>query len=174
VSVVMVAIGGLDYFYNWITMERRMKMSKQELKEEYKRRELDPQVKGRQRRMARDIANRKTLENTKQATVLITNPTHYSVAVRYEIGMTTPMVVAKGIDFLALRMRETAKGQDIPIVENRPLARTLYRLVNEGQEIPEDLFTAVAEVIRYVFRLKGIRIPRKKTANKTEAPQPQI
>lgn len=161
VSGAMVAIGGLDYFYTLFGLEKKMRMTKQEVKEEYKKRELDPQVKGRMRRMQREILNRKTVEKTKDATVLITNPTHYSIAVKYEIGMTAPKVLAKGLDFVALKMREVAKENNIPIVENRPLARTLYKLVEEDQEIPEDLFTAVAEVIKYVFKLKGIKVPRK-------------
>lgn len=163
-SALLFALGAADFFYNWISLERKMKMTKQEVKEEYKRRELDPMIKARMRRMQREIVTKKTLEKTKKATVIITNPTHYSIAVQYELGMPAPKVLAKGIDFLALRMREVAKGANIPIVENPPLARTLYKVVEDGQEIPDTLYKAVSEVIRYVFQLKGIKI-NKSTAN---------
>jgi flagellar biosynthesis protein FlhB len=126
-------------------------------------------VKARMRRMQRDAATRKTLQKTKEATVLITNPTHYSIALKYEVGMSAPIVVAKGIDFLALRMREVAKENEIPIVENRPLARAIYAAVEAGKEIPENLYKAVSEVIRYVFQLKGVRIPR--TQKRTPKPE---
>jgi flagellar biosynthetic protein FlhB len=111
--------------------------------------------------MQREIATRKVVEKTKQATVLITNPTHYSIAIKYEMGMGAPVVLAKGIDHLALKMREIAKEADIPIVENRPLARAIYADVDEDQEIPDTMFKAVSEIIRYVFKLKGIKIGKK-------------
>lgn len=164
---LMLFVSGADFLYSFLSLERKMKMSKEEVKEEVKQRESDPHVKARLRKMARDIANRKTVENTKKATVLITNPTHYSIAVRYEIGMPVPIVVAKGVDFLALKMRETAKEMDIPIVENKPLARALYAAVKEGEEVPGDMYKAIAEVIKFVFRLKGVKIPTQKA--RTEA-----
>ena len=156
----LLFVAAADYFYNWFSLERRMKMTKQEVKDEYKRRETDPQVKMRMRRIQRDMMNKKTLEKTRQATALITNPTHYAVAIKYELGMPAPLVVAKGIDFLALSMREVAKELDIPIIENKPLARTIYKVVEPGQEIPESLYKAVAEVIRYVFKLKKVAVPK--------------
>ncbi len=155
VSMLLLVIGGADYLFNFLTFERSLKMSKQEVKEEYKRREVDPQIKARLRRMSRDILSRKALTKTREATVILTNPTHYSVALKYEPGMKAPIVVAKGIDFLALQMREVAKELKIPIIENRPLARELYASVKEGQEIPDKLYKVVAEIIRYVFKLKG-------------------
>jgi flagellar biosynthetic protein FlhB len=161
VSMLLLVIGGFDYLFQFLSFERSLKMSKQEVKEEYKRREIDPQLKGRMRRMARDLINRKVLTKTKEATVILTNPTHYSVALRYEPGMPAPIVIAKGIDFLALQMREVAKEEKIPIIENRPLARELYATVKEGQEIPDKLYKVVAEIIRYVYRLKGRTITRK-------------
>lgn len=167
-SSLLMFLAGVDFFYTWFSLEQKMKMTKQEVKEEYKRRETDPMIKARMRRMQRDIVMRKTLDKTKQATVIITNPTHYAVAIKYELGMSAPVVLAKGIDFLALRMREVGKTKDIPIVENPPLARTLFKLVKEGQEIPDSLFKAVSEVIRYVFQLKGIKITRNQQ-NKAEA-----
>ena len=161
VAGIMAFIAAADLFYNWIRLEKQMKMTKQELKEEIKRRETDPLLKGRQKRMQREIATRKVVEKTKQATVLITNPTHYSIAIKYEMGMGAPVVLAKGIDHLALKMREIAKESDIPIVENRPLARAIYADVDEDQEIPDTMFKAVSEIIRYVFKLKGIKIGKK-------------
>jgi flagellar biosynthetic protein FlhB len=172
VSGFLLFLAAADYFYNWFSLERRMKMTKQEVKDEYKRRETDPQVKMRMRRIQRDMMNKKTLEKTRQATALITNPTHYAVAIKYELGMAAPLVVAKGIDFLALSMREVAKELDIPIIENKPLARTLYKVVEPGQEIPESLYKAVAEVIRYVFKLKKISVP-KATPNRNSSKSDQ-
>ncbi len=156
---LMLFVAVADYIYTFVSLEKKMRMTKQEVKDELKQRETDPHVKARIRRMAREIANRKTIENTKKATVLITNPTHYSIAVRYEIGMPAPFVVAKGVDFLALKMRETARELDIPIIENKPLARALYAAVDEGSEIPGDMYKAVAEIIKFVFKLKNVRIP---------------
>jgi len=154
----LLFIAGADYVYNYFMLEQKMKMSKQELKEEYRQRELDPNVKGRMRKMQRDIATRKTVDATRKATVLITNPTHFSIAVRYEVGMRAPIILAKGADFVALRMREIAKDLNIPIVENKPLAQTLYKTVKINQEIPEALYKALSEVISYVFKIRGIRL----------------
>lgn len=158
VSGLMVFVAAADYAYNFFQMERQMKMTKQEVKEEYKKRETDPHLKGKLRRMARDFAMGQMLENTKTATVVVTNPTHYAVALRYEIGMAAPIVVAKGVDHLALTIREIAKESQIPIIENKPLARTLFKLVEIGQAIPDSLYKAVSEVIRYIFKLKGVRV----------------
>jgi flagellar biosynthesis protein FlhB len=158
VALLLLAIGGADYFYNFMTLEKKLRMTKKELRDDYKRREVDPQVKGRMRRMARDLVSKQIVEKTKTATVIITNPTHYSIALRYELGMRAPVVVAKGKDFLALQMREVAEELGIPRVENKPLARTLYKTVEMGMEIPEALYKAVSEVIRYVFKLKGMRV----------------
>lgn len=162
VSGIMLLFGAFDYLYNFLTYERQMKMTKQEVKEEYKKRELDPHIKSRMRRMQREMATKKIVEKTKKATVIITNPTHYSIALRYELGMAAPVMLAKGVDYVALRMREIAKENDIPIVENKPLARTLYKICEEDQEIPDSLYKAVSEVIRYVFNLKGIKVARSK------------
>ncbi len=164
VGGVTAFIAAADFFYNWFRLEQQMKMTKQEVKEEIKRRESDPHLKARQKRMQREIASRKVVEKTKQATVLVTNPTHFSIAIKYEMGMGAPIVLAKGVDHLALKMREIAKEADIPIVENRPLARAIYAEVDEDQEIPETMYRAVSEIIRYVFKLKGVNIGRKKSS----------
>jgi flagellar biosynthetic protein FlhB len=167
---LMVFIGAADFLYIFMSLETKMKMSKQEVKEETKQRETDPHVKAKLRRMAREIATRKAVENTKKATVLVTNPTHYSIAIRYEVGMPAPLVVAKGVDFLALKMRETAKELEIPIIENKALARAIYAAVKEGDEIPVSMYQAVSEIIKFVFQLKGIKIARKTADDK---PQPK-
>ena len=161
VGILLIAIGILDYFYNFITLERKMRMSKQEVKEEYKKREADPHVKARIRRVQRDIAMAKAVAKTKEATVVVTNPDHYAVAIKYELGMAAPLVVAKGVDFMAQKIKEVAKENSIPIVENKALARTLFKLVEVGHEIPDSLYKAVSEVIRYVFKIKGIKINRQ-------------
>ena len=162
-AFILLIIGIFDYIYLFIQHEKKIMMTKQELKEELKQKEVDPQIKGKIRKIQRDLAERKTLAKTKEATVLITNPTHYSIALKYEFGMPAPVVLGKGMDHLALAMRKIAKELDIPIVENKILARALYREVEEKEEIPSNLYKAVSEIIRYVFTIKGIKVPKKKT-----------
>jgi len=162
VTGFLLVISGADYFWNFISLEKQMRMTKQEIKEDYKNREGDQRTKGKMRGMMREIANKKIIAKTKTATVLITNPTHYSIALRYSAGDKVPILVAKGKDFIALRMREVARDEKIPIIENVPLARELYATVKEGQEIPDKLYKAVAEIIRYVFALKGRVLPKKR------------
>ncbi|MDQ3234127.1 MAG: EscU/YscU/HrcU family type III secretion system export apparatus switch protein [Pseudobdellovibrionaceae bacterium] len=158
---LLLFLGAGDFLYNFLSLEKKMKMSKQDVKEEYKKRELDPHVKGRMKRMQREMSQAKTIQATRTATAVITNPTHFAVAIHYELGMSAPIVVAKGQDLVAKQMKEIAKESDIPIIENKPLARTLYKICKVGQEIPESLYKAVSEVIRYVFLLKGKKISRK-------------
>ena len=159
VSALLLVIGAGDYSYNLFTLEKKMKMTKQEAKEEQKKYEGDPHVKARIKRMQREMVMSKMVKATRDATVLVTNPTHYAVALKYELGMRAPVVVAKGIDFNALRLREVAAEADVPIVENKPLARTLYKIGDVGEEIPAALYQAVSEVVKYVFKLKGIALP---------------
>jgi flagellar biosynthesis protein FlhB len=158
VSALLFAIAGGDYFFNFLNVEKKMRMTKQEVKEEYKRREVDPHVKAKIKKMQKDFSFAKVVKATAKATVIVTNPTHFAVALQYEVGMAAPLVVAKGQDFLALEMRRIAKENSIPIVENPPLARTLFKLVDMGGIIPESLYKAVSEVIKYVFKLKGISV----------------
>ena len=153
-SVLMIVIAIADYFYNYFSLEKKMKMSKQEVKDEFKKTEGDPLIKMRIRRIQRDIAMNQMISATKDATVVITNPTHYSIALKYESGMLAPMMLGKGIDHIALRMREVAKEHDVPIVENPPLARTLYKVMEIGEYIPIDLYKAISEVIRFVMKKK--------------------
>lgn len=164
VCMLLVLIGAADFLYSWFTVEKQLKMTKQEVKEDYKSQEGDPLIKRRRERLARELINRKVLDKTKGATVIIANPTHYSIALKYEIGMPAPKLVAKGIDHLALRMREVAKENKIPIIENRPLARELYATVKEGEEIPQKLYKAVAEIIRYVYQLKNRPLKRRESS----------
>lgn len=160
--------GALDYFYQRYKIEKQMRMTKQEVKEEYKLREGDPLIKQRIRNAQRKIARRRMMEAVPKADVIITNPTHFSVALQYDPKkMKAPRVVAKGVDFLALKIRELAKASGVPIVENRPLARALYAQIPVGKAITEDLYTAVAQVLSYVYRLKGMGAPSGTNANAT-------
>lgn len=160
VASLLVLVAGLDYLYAFISLERKMKMTKKEVKEEFKKREVDPQVKNKMKQMQREFSMAKTIQAMSDATVIVTNPEHFAVALKYELGMFAPVVIAKGKDFVAQKMKEVAREKDIPIVENKPLARTLFKLVEVGEIIPESLFRAVSEVIRYVFLLKGRSLSR--------------
>lgn len=155
VSGLLILVAAYDYIHNYMTLEKQLKMTKQEVKEELKKHEVDPHVKGRMKKMQRDIVFGQSIQATKDATVVVTNPTHFAVALKYELGMRAPVVVAKGQDDLALAMRSAAKEASVPVMENKPLARLLYRVVEVGQEVPENVYKAVSEIIRYVFKLKG-------------------
>ena len=133
-------------------------MSKEEAKKELKEREGDPQIKARIRTVQRDMARKRMMKAVPKADVIITNPTHFAVAVVYNPAENfAPKVVAKGADFLAQRIKEIAKENGVPLVENVPLARTLYKHVKVGQMVPRSLYQAVAEVLAYVYRIKGKR-----------------
>ena len=151
-ALAIVAIA--DYFFQYRSWFQRQKMSLQEIKEEYKQSEGDPHIKGKIRQLRQQRAKKRMMAEVPKASVIITNPTHYSVALSYERGMTAPICVAKGVDNLAFKIREIAREHDIPIVENVPLARALYATVDIDQEIPTEHYHAVAEVIGYVMRLK--------------------
>jgi flagellar biosynthetic protein FlhB len=144
-----------DYGYSWFRLERQMMMSKQEIKEENKAQEGDPLVRSQRRRMARELIMRKNIAAVPSATFIVTNPTHFSVAIRYVRGMSAPIVVAKGQDFLALKIREIAKKNDIMLVENKALARTLYKTVKVGQEVPPSLYSSVIEVMKVIYQARG-------------------
>ena len=153
---LMVIVAGADYMYHYLSVENKLKMTRQEVKEEAKKREVDPQVKGRIRKIQRDLAMAKMIKETKTATLVVTNPEHYAVALKYQMGMVAPLVVAKGKDNKAMKIKEVAKKFEVPIVENKPLARTLFKIVEVGETIPQSLYLAVSEVIRYVYWLKGM------------------
>ncbi len=151
-ALAIIAIG--DYFFQYRSWFQRQKMSLQEIKEEFKQSEGDPHIKGKLRQLRQQRSKKRMMAAVPKASVIITNPTHYSVALSYERGMTAPICVAKGVDNLAFKIREIAREYDIPIVENVPLARALYATVEIDQEIPTEHYHAVAEVIGYVMRLK--------------------
>ena len=147
-----VAIG--DYFFQYRSWFERQKMSLQEIKDEMKQSEGDPHIKGRMRQLRHARLKKRMMAAVPKASVIITNPTHYAVALSYERGMTAPICVAKGVDAIALKIREVAGQHDIPIVENVPLARALYAIVKIDDEIPAEHYQAVAQVIGYVMGLK--------------------
>ena len=160
-SVIAVIAAG-DYFYQRWSMNRSLRMSKQEVKEENKQQEGDPHIKGHFRKIRMTRARRRMMAAVPNASVVITNPTHFAVALRYDgNSMGAPKVIAKGADFLAKRIRELAKEHDVPIIENPPLARTLYAQVDVDEEIPPEQYKAVAEVIGFVMRLKKQRVPAR-------------
>jgi flagellar biosynthetic protein FlhB len=155
VGLVYLMIGIADYFYQRYKFTDEMKMTKQEVKDETKATEGDMQAKLRMRQIGRDRLRRMMISRVKEATVVITNPTHYAVALQYTQGtMDAPKVVAKGVDNLALKIREVAGKHNIPIIEEPPLARALYAQVDVDQSIPEGLFKAVAQVLAYIHRVK--------------------
>ena len=162
VAALLLVIALADYFLAYTRTERQMRMTKQEIRTEVRQREGDYRLKAKRKSLARSIAMRKTLDKTKLATAIITNPTHYAIALRYEPGDQAPLLLAKGVDHLAFAMREVARTAKIPIIENPPLARELYATVKEGEEVPHKFYAAVAEIIRYVFKLKGRRLPAKR------------
>jgi len=153
VSIYALVAGG-DYFFQWMNWQKRLKMSRQDLKDEYKQQEGSPEVKNKLRQIRRKLSRSAMMGRIPKATVIVTNPTHFAVALQFEEGMRAPICVAKGVDVLALRIRQLADEYDIPIIEDRPLARSLYRLVEVDDEIPLDLYKPVAEIIGYVMRLR--------------------
>ena len=161
ICCAMFVIAVLDYLYQRYEFMKGLRMTKQEIKDEYKQQEGDPMVKQRLRGLRMERARRRMMESVPTSDVVITNPTHYAIALKYDSKeMPAPMVVAKGVDKVALRIRELAEEHDIPIVENPPLARTLHAAVKLDQEIPVEHYKAVAEVISYVFKLKGKLKPK--------------
>ncbi|ETR75813.1 flagellar biosynthesis protein FlhB [Afipia sp. P52-10] len=150
--LALVAIA--DYLFQYRTWFERQKMSLQEIKEEFKQSEGDPHIKGRLKQMRLQRSRKRMMAAVPTASVIITNPTHFAVALKYDKGMAAPVCVAKGVDAIALKIRELAKEHDVPVVENPPLARALHATVKIDDEIPVEHYQAVAEVIGYVMRLK--------------------
>jgi flagellar biosynthetic protein FlhB len=151
---VLAIISAADYLFQYRTWYEKQKMSMQELKEEYKQSEGDPHVKGKIRQLRQERMRKRMISDVPKASVVITNPTHYAVALQYDKGMNAPVCLAKGVDAVARRIREVAQQHDIPIVENPPLARALHATVEIDQEVPPEHYQAVAEVIGYVMRLR--------------------
>ncbi len=156
VSVAYLVIAFADYAYQRWKLNDDLKMTKQEVKDEYKQTEGDPQIKGKIRQRMREASQRRMMQELPKADVVITNPTHYAVAILYDAEKyNAPIVLAKGADYLAQKIKEAAKENDIEIVENKPLARMLYANVEIGEVIPPELYQAVAEVLAFVYHLKG-------------------
>jgi flagellar biosynthesis protein FlhB len=156
IVVLLLILGVADFLYQKWKYSRDMRMSKQEVKEEFRQSEGDPEVKRRRMRMQQQMAMQRLSSSVPKADVIVTNPEHLSIAIAYKPGeMNAPRVVAKGADFVAIRIRQIALQHGIPILERKPLARALYKDVQVGQEIPESFYKAVAEILAYVYRLKG-------------------
>ena len=154
VVALLALVAALDYLFQYRQWFERQKMSLEEVKEEYKQSEGDPHIKGRIRQLRHARMKKRMMAAVPSASVIITNPTHYSVALKYERGMSAPVWVAKGVDLMAFKIREIATAHNIPIVENVPLARALHATVEVDDEIPVEHYHAVAEVIGYVMRLR--------------------
>ena len=158
ISIVYLVIGLADFIYQKHKFNEDMKMTKQEVKDEYKNTEGDPQIKGRQRRKMQEVSQKRMMQDVPKADVVITNPTHFAVALKYEAEVSSaPVVLAKGEDYLGQKIKEVARENKIEIVENKPLARMLYHNVDVGAEIPPELYQAVAEVLAAVYKAKNIQ-----------------
>ena len=156
VLAVVSVIAAIDFIYQRFENMKQMRMSRQEIKDEFKQSEGDPAVKQRIRQVRQERSRQRVATAVPEASVVIANPAHFAVALKYDLDdMDVPVLVAKGQDFLAQTIRELAEEHNIPIVENPPIARALYAGVEIDQEIPQEHFKAVAEIIGYVFRLKG-------------------
>ncbi len=154
-GLVLVVWSGVDYFLTWTKMNSDMKMTKQEVREEYKETDGNPVIKSRIRQIQRAMRRKQSLKAAATATVIVTNPTHYAVALRYEVDMPAPIVVAKGMNILAEKIKQLARDNGIMLVENRPLAQALYKSVEVGDSIPSKLYQAVAEILAMVFRAQA-------------------
>ncbi|NLY19553.1 MAG: flagellar biosynthesis protein FlhB [Clostridiaceae bacterium] len=161
ICVMMFIIAMLDYAYQWWQYEKDLRMTKQEIKEEYKEIEGNPETRQRIRQKQREISMRRMLSEVPKADVVITNPTHYAVAIKYDADEApAPIVVAKGQDYMAKRIKDIARENGVETVENKPLAQALYKAVDIGQQIPPELYQAVAEILAFVYQLKG-KIPAR-------------
>lgn len=156
VGVALLVIAIIEYVYQRWRIEQDLKMTKQEVKEEMRRMDGDPKIKQRRRQIAIQRLQQKLKKDVPTADVIVTNPTHYAIAIKYDSqAMHAPRVVAKGQDFIAQRIREIAIEHGVPVLERAPLARALYKMVQVGQEIPEQFYAAVAEILAYVYELSG-------------------
>ena len=155
VAIIYLVIGLADYIYQKFKFSKDMRMTKQEIKDEFKQTEGDPKIKGQIRQRMREASQRRMMQQLPEADVVITNPTHLACAIKYDKSQAeAPILLAKGADYLAQKIKEEAKKNNIPIVENKPLARMLYHNVELNEEIPEELYQMTAEVLAYVYSLK--------------------
>jgi len=160
VGLFYLVIAAADYAYNRAKHEKEIRMTKQEVKDEYKQTDGDPLIKGKIRQKMREASMRRMMQDVPGADVVITNPTHFACAIRYDpMALKAPVLVAKGADNLAARIRDVATEHDVTIVEDKPLARTLYSVVEVGDEVPAELWQAVAEILAYVYSVKGVASP---------------
>ncbi len=155
VCLALVLLAVADFTYSKWQYKKDLRMTKQEVKDEYKNREGDPKVKARIRAVQREMARKRMMEAVPEATVVITNPTHLAIALKYDEGLPAPRVVAKGAGYVAQKIKAIAKENDVPLVENKPLARAMFKSTEIGDFIPVELYQAVAEILAYVYRLKG-------------------
>jgi flagellar biosynthesis protein FlhB len=156
VVAVLAVVAAADYFFQYRQWYDRQRMSVQEMKEEFRQSEGDPMIKGKIRQLRQARARKRMMAAVPKASIVITNPTHYAIALQYERGMNAPVCVAKGVDLIARRIREVAEAHGIPVVENPPLARALHATVEIDQEIPPEHYRAVAEIIGYLMRLRRL------------------
>lgn len=154
ITLILVIIAIIDYIFQTYQYNKDLRMSKQEIKEEYKQDEGDPQVKGKRKQKQRELAQRRMMQDVPSATVVVANPTHVAVALKYEEGKDAPILVAKGLDAVALRIKQVAKDNDVPIFENKPLARLIYKEVELDMEIPAEMYQAVAEILALVYKMR--------------------
>ncbi len=156
ISIAVAFVAALDYGYQRFEWERNLRMSREEVKEEHREAEGDPHIRSRIRSLQRDMARKRMLADVKKADVVVTNPDHLAVALKYDqFRMAAPVVVAKGAGYVAERIKEIAREHGVMVVENKFVARTLYKLVEVGREIPSDLYRAVAEILAFVYRVRG-------------------
>ncbi len=154
-TLILIILAVFDYVYQKFDFEKNIRMSKQDIKDEYKTSEGDPLIKSKIKQKQREMASQRMMQDVPKADVIITNPTHYAIALKYdESKMDAPYVVASGVDYIALKIRSVAKNHEIPLIENRPLARALYEQTDIGDAVPEEFFKAIAEILAYIYRLK--------------------
>ncbi len=155
ITIIMIIIAIIDYLYQRFQFNKDLRMSKQEIKEEYKQDEGDPQIKGKIKQKQREMAMKRMMQEVPKSTVVVTNPTHIAIALSYEKGQNAPTVVAKGADHVAIKIKQIAKNNEVPIIENKPLARLMYEEVEIDDEIPAEMYQAVAEILAIVFKINN-------------------
>ncbi|MGB4589241.1 MAG: flagellar biosynthesis protein FlhB [Clostridiaceae bacterium] len=155
IARIMIILGIVDFIVQKREFKKNLRMTKEEIKTEYKQMEGDPKIKSARQQKQREMSRRRTLQNVEQASVIITNPTHIAIALKYELGKDqAPIVVGKGVDYMAQKIKEKAKEKGIPIIENKPLARAMYPKVEEGSFVPIELYQAIAEILALVYQME--------------------